>query len=510
MQRVRIDVERYAGQLRASMRQLLPAQGLPLIDGRAWSGRVLVTCAVLMACVAGPTLATRFDAARAAVVAMYPSRKRPGKTYAGFIDALAARGAALLAALLPHLRERTRALAEADGHWLVEGWCVFAGDGSKLDCPMTVANERGLGCASRAKSGPQALLTVLAHPGTGLPWAWRVCGARGDERGQLRQMLEELPDRSLLATDAGFAGFDLLKTVLACGHQFVIRVGANVRLLTRLGYACEVRGDVVYLWPLDAQRRGRSPLVLRLVTLLDGRNRRVALLTSIADPALLSDAGVAAVYRRRWGIELLYRALKQTGGGIGDCPPTMGRGKLLSTGPAHALVEAEWTVLGVLVLGLTMLAARAPEIAPQRRRPPQSIARALRAVRDAAAGRRPLGRRSLALALSDDAAQDDYERPGPKAARHWPHRKNPDPPGEPKARTATAAEVLFAQEIGAERRPRSSRRCVTRASRPCPEPRRDRGSDVALTARAAFDGRRAARTSCWSRGSASTAGPAPA
>jgi hypothetical protein len=257
-------------------------------------------------------------------------------------------------------------------------------------------------------------------------------------------MLEELPARSLLAVDAGFAGFagfDLLKTVLACGHQFVIRVGANVRLFTELGCACEVRGDrgeVVYLWPLDAQRRGRSPLVLRLVTVLDGRNRRAALLTSVTDPALLSDAGVAAVYRRRWGIELLYRALKQT----------MGRGKLLSTSPAHALVEAEWVVLGVWVLGLTMLAARPPgaagAAAPPRR---SSIARALRAFRDAAAGRRPLGRRSLALALSEDVAQDNYERRRPKAARHWPHRKNPDPPGEPKARTATEAEVLLAQEI---------------------------------------------------------------
>ncbi len=433
MKRVRIDVERYTGQHRASIASLLPAKGLPLIDGRAWSDRILVTCAVVMACVAGPTLAGRFDAARAAVVAMYPSRKRPGETYAGFIGALVARGSALLGMLLPHLRERTRALAQASGHWLIEGWCVFAGDGSKLDCPMTVANERGLGIASRAKSGPQVLLTTLAHLGIGLPWAWRTCGACGDERGQLRQMLEDLPARSLLAIDAGFTGFDLLKTILACGHQFVIRVGANVRLLTKLGYAAEVRGDVVYLWPLDAQRGGRSPLVLRLVTVIDGRNRRVALLTSITDPALLSDAGVAAVYRRRWGIELLYRALKQT----------MGRGKLLSTSPEHALVEAEWTMLGVLMLGLTMRAARAPEIAPPR----PSIARALRAVRDAAAGRRPLGRRSLALALSQDAAQDDFERKRPKAARHWPHRKNPDPPGEPKARTATEVEVLLAQEI---------------------------------------------------------------
>jgi len=434
MKRVRIDVERYTGQLRASMRMLLPAKGLPLIEvGRAWSDRILVTCAVVMACVAGPTLAGRFDAARAAVVAMYPSRKRPGETYAGFVDALVARGSALLGLLLPHLRERTRALARAGGHWLVEGWCVFAGDGSKLDCPMTLANERGLGIASRAGSGPQVLLTTLAHLGTGLPWAWRTCGACGDERGQLRQMLEDLPARSLLAIDAGFTGFDLLKTILACGHQFVIRVGANVRLLTKLGYACEVRGEVVYLWPADAQRHRRSPLVLRRVTVADGRNRRVALLTGVTDPALLSDAGVAAVYRRRWGIELLYRALKQT----------MGRGKLLSAGPGQALVEAQWAMLGVLMLGLMMLAARAPEIAPRR----QSIARVLRAVRDAAAGRRPLGRRSLALALSEDAAQDDYQRLWPKAARHWPHRKNPDPPGEPKARTATEAEVLLAQEI---------------------------------------------------------------
>jgi len=442
--RARFAVQPYLTRLRASMADELPAHGLPLIDGRRWSDRVLVTCALLWSVVGGDTLAARLAAARDAVVKMYPSRRRPGATYEGFAKALAARGDGLMGALAGHLRARTREVAEAAGRWRVGRFVAFAADASKWGMPMTRANELAFGCAGRDHCGPHALLAVLVHLGTGLPWAWRVGRARDGERALLRAMLEDLPAGALLVADAGFVGFDLLKTILACGHPFVIRVGANVRLIEGLGYAARERGGgVVYVWPKD--RRGFAPLVLRRVVVVDGRNRRVTLLTSVLDPAAMTDAEAAAVYALRWGIELFYRALKQT----------VGRDRLLSDAPGHATAEAHWAMAGLWVVGLMMTRAGDPAA------PRASVAAALRAVRDAIAGRActvagdraagtPRRRVTLRAALRL-ALPDGYARAGPKAARHWPHKKRDRPPGEPHARMAEESEVRQALALRARR-----------------------------------------------------------
>jgi hypothetical protein len=419
-------------ELRQAIGELLPHRGLPVLPTdlrERWTARLLVTCAVLLAWQpAGATLADRFDAARAAVVAMYPGRRRPGETYAGFVAALARWSASLLGVVVDALRRAARRSAEAAGCWTIGGRVVFGVDGTKVDCPMTKANEEAFGLASRKNSWPQQLLTVLFHAGTGLPWAFARGGARASERSHLLGMLDLLPAGALLLADAGFTGYDLLAAVIAGGRSFVIRVGGNVRLLTRLGYAVREHEGIVYLWPAGRQKKAFPPLVLRLVTVTDGRGRRVHLLTDVLDAAELSDAAVADLYRRRWTVELLFRSLKQT----------LGRRKVLSDCPAHARVELDWSVVGLWALELIHArAAGAGAGAPRR-----SAASALRAVRAAAAGRGGSLRRALAAAVCDG-----YARRGSKKARHWPHKKRDRRPGAPLARTATPEEVQLAQEI---------------------------------------------------------------
>jgi IS4 transposase len=66
--------------------------------------------------------------------------------------------------------------------------------------------------------------------------------------------------------------------------------------------------------PTEAQKNHQRPLVLRLITHIDGRNRRIDLLCNVLDSQLLSDAAALALYRRRWDVEVIYRSLKQTMG----------------------------------------------------------------------------------------------------------------------------------------------------------------------------------------------------
>ena len=266
------------------------------------------------------------------------------------------------------------------------------------------------------KSWPQMLLTVLFHAGTGLPWAFTRGDARDGERSHLLAMLDTLPPNALLLADAGFTGYDLLAAVLGGGRSFVIRVGSNVRLLTKLGYAVRESDGLVYLWPAAKRDEGLEPLVLRLVTLTDGRNRRIHLLTDVLDAGRLTDAAAAGMYRLRWGAELLFRSLKQT----------LGRRKVLSDSPAHARAELDWAAVGLWLLALMNAhAAGAGEAgAGSGRAPRRPCVRCGRRWPAAA------GRCRAALAA---ATRDPYERRRPKKARHWPHKKRDKPPGDPRA-----------------------------------------------------------------------------
>src|SRR5258708_2417374 len=84
--------EFYQSGLLAAMSRYLPRNGLATLPGNClqrWTARLLVVAAILMAWDPGPTLADRFDSVRSCLVKAFGTQRRPGKTYAGFIDALA-------------------------------------------------------------------------------------------------------------------------------------------------------------------------------------------------------------------------------------------------------------------------------------------------------------------------------------------------------------------------------------------------------------------------------------
>ena len=322
----------YDRELADAMARFLPHRGLPLLseDGRVrFTARLLATLAVLMAWSPLPTLIDRFAQARAAVVRAYATRRRPGGTCEGFARAMVTHGAAVLDVLAEHWRRCVRELAGA-GWWAVEGWALFGFDGTTVDCPRTAANEEGFGVSGKDNSGPQQLLTCPFHVATGMLWGWTRGGIRGDgERTQLRRLLGLLPDGAMLLADAGVAGYELFADLLSRGGHFLVRVGGNVKLIRKLGHARREGRQTVYLWPLDRQGRRhggrrspmprslanvRPPLVLRLIELRDAAGRPVFLLTDVTDRRRLTDAAAARMYRLRWGVEVMWRGLKQTMG----------------------------------------------------------------------------------------------------------------------------------------------------------------------------------------------------
>jgi len=425
----------YHRELLHAIGEFLPRRGLPLRseDQRVrWTDRLLVMTAILMAWQTAANLKDAFEACWQVVRGMYPTRRRAGHTYEGFIKALQKQSPRLLSIVAAALRKAVRLTARS--YWKIEDWVVMGVDGSRIECPRTAANEAAFGCAGKKKTSPQQFVTTILHVGTGLIWDWRRGGGKEAERNHLRQMIATLPAKAMLLADAGFTGYELLKELMAGGRSFIIRAGGNVRLLKKLGFAVREHDGIVYVWPL--QHRRREPLVLRLVIVHDGR-KAVYLLTNVLEESALSDRQVAAMYRRRWGLEVFYRSLKRT----------MEKHKLHSTSPEKAQVELDWALAGLWMLGLvTVKRMIRGRVSPTR----WSVAESLRVVRRVMSGRgsRQAAKELCALA---GATKDSYRRRGPKTARDWPHKKTEKPPGPPNIRTANRREKQAAQRFREKR-----------------------------------------------------------
>ena len=81
--------------------------------------------------------------------------------------------------------------------------------------------------------------------------------------------------------------------------------------------------------------------MLRLIRVKIGK-ANVSLVTNVLDAKWLSNTQALQLYRMRWGIELQFRTLKQT----------FGRRMLRSRTPERALVELDWSLLGLWLIQL--------------------------------------------------------------------------------------------------------------------------------------------------------------
>lgn len=368
-------------------------------------------------------------------------------TYQGLMKALVT----WTASWLPLVWERLHRLMEEQGgkHWRVGLWLALAVDGSRVSVPRTQENEKAF-CApnfgkgktaryrKKKKKGkrrrrkaeqpqpvkPQIWITLLWHMGLQMPWSWKTGPSYAAERDHFRQLLgeQQFPKNTLFCGDAGFTGYDLWKTIGDAGHSFLVRVGANVTLLRRLGYYVRERAGIVYCWPNAAARRGQPPLVLRHLQLRVGKCP-MHLLTNVLDEKALTNDEAVRLYQLRWGIELQFRTVKQT----------FGRRKLRSRTPARAYVELDWALVGLWLIQLFAVKEQLEigEIPVH-----CSVALAIQVVRETF--RRWWERPDEPFASKlQGATKESYTRHGSKKARYCPNYKDKPSAGSPVIRTAT-------------------------------------------------------------------------
>ncbi|MFN2111148.1 MAG: IS4 family transposase [Anaerolineae bacterium] len=355
-----------------------------------------------------------------------------GSSYAGWAAAGRREAARMMPLIVRRLRLHMRAMTD---HQRCGGWDAFAADGSQAACPRTLENQQAMGDVGKPDGIPQMSLTTILHLGTRLPWDFRVGPGTDSERAHLRDMLGDLPVGSLLVADAGFVGYDLCGVVIREKRHFLLRVGGNVHLLDGLGYERDADGQTVYLWPIHQQQQNEPPIRLRLIVVRDGSKQPVYLVTSVLDPAALSDDAAGEIYRTRWAIEVQYRTAKQT----------MHHHTMRSRTPETCYQEMTWAFLGVWLLQLmAMRKVIAAGGAPQ----DTSAARARDAVRRVMRNQPPgdSSRRTFAHELSR-CRLDAYVRHRPKASRNYPRKKRHNAPSPPKIKPPDESQLQKAKQL---------------------------------------------------------------
>jgi hypothetical protein len=368
------------------------------------------------------------------------------------------------------LRERYQELAEevAERFWSDDGWTLIGFDGSRATTPRTVSNEKAFcapnyGKGKRAKYGkkkskglkrkrnekhktqpqaPQAWITMMWHMGLRLPWTWRLGPSNSSERGHVMEMLEEenFPKNTLFCGDAGFVGYPLWNSILDAGKDFLVRVGANVKLLSETADIKKCGGGVVLCWPKDKMNSGVKPLRLRLVQVKIGKTK-MWMLTSVTNPRNLSKKNIVRFYKMRWGIEVEFRGLKQT----------VDKHKLRCRNSDRVLVELDWSIRAMAVAELLALREQIPQkhdaddaYDPKDR----SLANTMRALRQCMRNlnKYPQPSCGLSYRLSQSLVQK-YQNHTDKKARYRP--KNPDkkPLGDPEIRKMSLHERRRLREI---------------------------------------------------------------
>jgi len=444
-------------------------RGVKARKGCKWTPRLLVTVALFWAWSKAEGLKERFQEARKVAGKIFRWLPDPGETYHGFLKQLRKWHGQLQLLCMGELRMLMK--QDLFGQWQIAGYVVIAGDGSRIELPRTESNEAayspkrkkktrknrgGKGKTSRGKrwrkakrqseesirkkaNSPQMWLTLFWHVGTGLPWAWRTGPSDSSERQHLEEMLSELPENTLITADAGFIGYDFWNAVIAAGHRFVIRAGANVRLLKKLGFTREYE-NTVYLWPDSAAQKGLPPLTLRAVWVHNGKHP-MCLITNVLSTKRLSDRQIAQIYKARWGVELFFRTFKQT----------FGRRKLRSHKAEHAKLEAEWSLVALWAVCLLAQREIAQSGCDPCRLSPAGAIKAIQEVMCHYRNRPDEPTESLGW-MFRHALLDDYQRTSAKTARAYPRKRKRERTGVPTIASASKSQILAANEFKARER----------------------------------------------------------
>lgn len=130
-----------------------------------------------------------------------------------------------------------------------------------------------------------------------------------NEKVAARDLIADLTPGTLVLADMGYFSFRWFDELTEAGHFWISRVPAKVslRVVHTLIERDAYREQLVFL---GRHRADRSKHLVRLVQFTTTRGTHTYL-TNVCDPAVLAVADIAALYARRWDIELAVKLVKR-------------------------------------------------------------------------------------------------------------------------------------------------------------------------------------------------------
>jgi len=317
---------------------------------------------------------------------------------------------------------RSRIMDVFDGRLFYHDFIPLGCDGTQLECPRSEELERRIGTYGKTGSAPAIWNTSIVHLTLGIPWCWQWGkGKKASERKHLMRMFRLLPRLALIVTDAGYVGYDVIRTLVENKVFFLMRMSSQATFYTETQEPAErFREGIAYYWPDNHRKQGNPPLRGRLICVRSKKRKvDVWLFTNVEDANRLPVELASKLYRLRWENEGFFRTYKRT----------MKKIKLMSRTVRLIHREAEASMIATQLLlcqgALAMPAPSAGEGVPVMCSP----RKVLLEIRREIAGRIPKGQ-SFGKRLAK-AQRERRNRQTAKEKRKWPRRKTHKPPKPP-------------------------------------------------------------------------------
>lgn len=204
-------------------------------------------------------------------------------------------------------------------HQDFHGLDVYAMDGVLFHCFDSATNEKEFGKASGAGYGPGGYplcrMVTLSSVKTHLVTASALGGYRDSEHALLGQVLDKVPEKSVVVLDKNFHAMPVLWAFEQLGSErhFLVPAKKNTvtEKLAELG-----KGDYLVEIKASAGARKTHPelpasMQVRACWLRHPKtNKRMWFLTSLRDPKRYPRSHIGKLYRQRWEIEISYHEMK--------------------------------------------------------------------------------------------------------------------------------------------------------------------------------------------------------
>lgn len=260
--------------------------------------------------------------------------------------------------------ETLRAAHEELGGWIERHaketwrWCgraVKVIDGCGVSMPDTAENRAKWPYAGGQKPGcgfPTAQLVGLFCLATGRLVRFALESWKAHEIPLARQLIGWMEPGEIVLADRGFCGWGLIALLQRKGVDVVMRAHQARKLKgRRMTWARPPRAET---WTPSLWAELPAEIVMRIVRfrveVRGFRTQEVVLVTTLFDDKTYPDEALAALYRRRWAVELYFRDIKTTLGlDVLRCQtPELVRKEVWLQAIAYNLVralmlEAAWT-----------------------------------------------------------------------------------------------------------------------------------------------------------------------